>query len=231
MAVQDDSREQELCNLFNLVWDPDHSRGGEDAWFEAKVKGRSVQVPVEVKSTTTSSVSTARDVGLDHIHKWREKIWVIGYYSTERSRGKPRLVSTLCLTPDEMEPWIAQVEQYIAPDFAIGQRSATRLTKQDLFVICGEKLVYSLEDAQRLYKKQWSKAEYDAAMDVMEGFSQARMLEILRQRALYLLSRGATLNNPHVPKGFLDRFQDQLIIKEHAARIREKFAAYFKRKA
>ncbi len=184
-----------------------------------------------MKSTTTNSVSTARDVGIGHIHKWREKIWLIGYYSTEHSRGKPRLVSTLCLTPDEMEPWIAQVEKYIAPDFAIGERSAARLTMQDLFVISGEKPVYSLEDAQRLYKKQWSKAEYDTAMDVMEGFSQARMLEILRQRALYLLSRGATLNNPHVPKGFLDGFLDRLITKEHAARIREKFAAYFKRKA
>lgn len=147
MAVQDDSREQELCNLFNLVWDPDHSRGGEDAWFEAKVKGKVVQVPVEVKSTTTASVSTARDVGMDHIRKWREKIWVIGYYSAEASRGKPRLVSTLCLTPDEMEPWIAQVERYIAPDFAIGERAAAKLTMHDLFVICGEKAVYTLDDA------------------------------------------------------------------------------------
>lgn len=194
------------------------------------MKGKTVQVPVEVKSTTTNSVSTARDVGMDHIRKWREKIWVIGYYSAEGSRGKPRLVSTLCLTPDEMEPWIAQVEQYIAPDFAIGERSAAKLTKEDLFVICGEKTIYSLEDAQRLYKKQWSKVEYEAAMDVDGGFSQIQMLNILRQRALYLLSRGATLNNPHVPKGFLDGFQDQLIAKEHAAMIRDKFAKYFKSK-
>src|SRR5690606_30875934 len=77
MAVQDDSREQELCNLFNLVWDPDHARGGEDAWFETKVQGVVRRVPVEVKSATTGSISTARDVGLVHIRKWREKIWVI----------------------------------------------------------------------------------------------------------------------------------------------------------
>lgn len=228
MAVQDDSREQELCNLFNLVWDPDHSRGGEDAWFEAKVKGKVVQVPVEVKSTTTASVSTARDVGMEHIRKWREKIWVIGYYAVKG--GKARLVSTLCLTPDEMEPWIAQVERYIVPDFAIGELSAVKLTLADLFVICGEKPFYLLEDAQRLYKKQWSKAEFAAAMDMHQGYSQQRMLEILHQRALYLMSRGATLNNPHVPKSFLAQFNDQLITKEHAARIREKFTVYFKRR-
>lgn len=107
MAVQDDSREQELCNLFNLVWDPDHARGGEDAWFETKVRGKMLRVPVEVKSTTNDSISTARDVGLMHIRKWREKIWVIGYYTTDRR--SPKLLSALCLTPDEMEPWIAQL--------------------------------------------------------------------------------------------------------------------------
>lgn len=227
MAVQDDSREQELCNLFNLEWDPDHSRGGEDAWFETSVKGKKRRVAVEVKSTTTDSISTARDVGMGHIRKWREKIWVIGYYSVER--GKPRLISTLCLTPDEMEPWVAQVEGYIKPDFDLGALAASKLSPTDLAVICGEKDRYSLEDAQRLYKKQWTIAEYRAAMDLKDGYSAERMLLILRQRAGYLMSRGATLNNPHIPKGFLTRFEDQLITKEHAAKIREKFQKYLPR--
>ncbi len=230
MAVQDDSREQELCNLFNLVWDPDHSRGGEDAWFEATVKSKKLRVAVEVKSTTTDSISTARDVGMEHIRKWREKIWVIGYYSTEGSRGKPRLLSTLCLTPDEMEPWIAQVEGYIKPDFDLGALASGKLTLQDLAVICGEKDNYSLADAQRLYKKQWTLEEYRAAMDVAGGYSPAFMLTVLKQRAGYLMARGSTLNNPHIPKSFLKRFDDQLITHEHAARMREKFSDHFKRK-
>lgn len=228
MAVQDDSREQELCNLFNLVWDPDHARGGEDAWFETMVRGKAMQVPVEVKSTTTGTISTARDVGMDHIRKWREKLWVIGYYAVKG--GKPRLTSTLCLTPDEMEPWISQLEAYIKPDFEIGLRVARKLTMDDLAVICGTKPSYGLEDAQRLYKKQWTVAEYKAAMDLDAGYSPDRMLRILQQRAEYLLSRGATLNNPHIPKGFLKRFDDQRITKEHAARIREKFEAYYKKR-
>lgn len=228
MAVQDDSREQELCNLFNLVWDPDHSRGGEDAWFETTVKGQKVRVAVEVKSTTNDTISTARDVGMDHIRKWREKIWVVGYYAVKG--GKPRLVSTLCLTPDEMEPWIAQLEAYIKPDFEIGQRVSRKLSMDDLHAICGDKPLYSLDDAQRLYKKQWTAAEYDHAMDLAGGYSPVRMLSILQQRAEYLMSRGATLNNPHIPKSFLKRFDDQLITKEHAARIREKFKRYFSRR-
>lgn len=228
MAVQDDSREQELCNLFNLVWDPDHARGGEDAWFETRIKGKKIPVAVEVKSTTNDTISTARDVGMDHIRKWREKIWVIGYYAVKG--GKPRLVSTLCLTPDEMEPWIAQLEAYIKPDFEIGQRVSRKLTMDDLHAICGDRALYSLDDAQRLYKKQWTTAEYDQAMDLEGGYSPVRMLSILQQRAEYLMSRGATLNNPHIPKGFLKQFEDQLITKEHAARIREKFKQYFSRR-
>lgn len=225
MAVQDDSREQELCNLFNLVWDPEHARGGEDAWFEMKVKGRMVRVPVEVKSTTTDTVSTARDVGMEHIRKWREKIWVIGYYA--RSSGnKPRLVSSLCLTPAEMEPWIAQLENYIRPDFELGRRLAHKLSKDDMVAICGEKPVYALADAQRLHKKQWTITEYRQAMDRENGYSPERMLDILKQRAEYLAARGATLNNPHIPKGFLRTFENQLVTNEHAARIREKFKAF-----
>jgi hypothetical protein len=229
MTVQDDSREHELCNLFNLEWDPDHARGGDDAWFAIKIRGKTVRVPVEVKSTTTDSVSTARDVGLDHINRWRSKIWLIGYYSTVGFRGKPRLGPCLCLTPDEMEPWIAQVESYILPDIQIADRVSSKLSIEDLGAICGAKDRYTLTDAQALYKKQWSIEEYRGAMDMDGGYSAERMLDILRKRAHYLISRGSTLNNPHVPKRFLKTFEDQLITKEHAARIRLKFKEYLSR--
>lgn len=229
MSVQDDIREQELCNLFNLVWDPEHARGGEDAWFEAKLKGKAVQVPVEVKSTTTDSVSTARDFSADHLRKWRERILVIGFY-TKSSGSKPRLISSLCLTPAEMEPWISEQERRIGPDIEIARRVSGKLTMDDLHAICGTKLVYSLDDARRLYKKQWNAAEYKAAMDSKNGYSPVRMLAILQQRAEYLMSRGATLNNPHISKTFLQQFDGQRITKEHAARIREKFKTYFSQK-
>lgn len=125
-----------------------------------------------------------------------------------------------------MEAWIVKWRA-IRPDFEIGLRASQKLTSADLIAICGDKPIYSLDDAQRLYKKQWTVEEYRSAMDREKGYSPERMLSILQQRAQYLMSSGATLNNPHVPKRFLSRFQDQLILREHAARIREKFAKYY----
>lgn len=217
MAVQDDAREQELCNLFNLEWDPEHSRGGDDAWFESEVNGEIHRIPVEVKSTTSDSVSTARDVGLTHIAKWRTKLWVIGFYT--KAQGQPRLQHCLCLTPAEMEPWIAQIEAYISPDYRISELASAHLTIADLHTVCGEKIVYSLTDAQRIYKKQWTTGDYKEAMDKKDGYSSEKMLNILQSRLKYLADRGATLNNPHITKTFLAQFDSQRIRKKFNASI------------
>jgi hypothetical protein len=34
------------------------------------------------------------------------------------------------------------------------------------------------------------------------------MLKILKERCLYLNERGSTLNNPHIPKGFLEKYKN-----------------------
>ncbi len=227
MAVQDDAREQELCNLFNLEWDPEHARGGDDAWFESEIDGKILRIPVEVKSTTTDTVSTARDVGLSHISKWREKLWVIGFYI--KSHGYPRLQNSLCLTPDEMEPWIAQIEAYILPDYKISEIASSHLTFNDLHAICGNKDIYTIEDAKRIHKKQWKVDDYLHEMDLKNGYSQERMLKILQLRLKYISERGATLNNPHITKSFLSQFDSQRIAKNHAAEIRKKFDGYYKK--
>jgi len=225
MPVQDDAREQELCNLFNLEWDPEHSRGGDDAWFEYDDGfSKPIRIPVEVKSTTNDTISTARDVGLQHIEKWRKKLWVIGFYDS--SARRPKLVSSLCLTPVDLEPWIKKLEDYISPDFKIGELGAKYLNFDDLYAICGEKKSYSLEDARSLYKRQWNVEQYKTAMDLENGYSPAGMLKILRSRLEYLVNRGSTLNNPHITKKFLAKFNDQRIVKEHAAEIRHKFRVF-----
>lgn len=79
MPVQDNSRERELGRLFNLKWDEDHVRGGVDIVLDFVVDGRRVQFDIEVKSSTGNTVSTARDVGMDHIARWRKMIFVIGF--------------------------------------------------------------------------------------------------------------------------------------------------------
>lgn len=174
-------------------------RSGVDAYLDFSASGRRYSVPIELKSTTVGSVSTARDVGLDHIEKWRARVWVFGFYN---SSGRA-LEKVLVLGPSDMEPWISRIERYIAPDFMIGERAAAKLVIDDVHVICGEKDVYTLEDARALYKRQWSVTRYTSEMDVEGGYSPHRMLRILRHRARYLNNRGATLNNPHIPRGFL----------------------------
>jgi len=224
MAVQDDAREQELCNLFNLEWDPDHARGGDDAWFETISCGVSSLVPVEVKSTTKESVTTARDVGLSHLEKWRTKFWVIGFYSS--LPGLPRLRDCLCLTPDQMRPWIDSLEAYIRPDLKLAEIASNALTLDDLHYVCGDKPEYKIIDAKALYKRQWTKQQYHDAMDMTNAYSPDRMLEILRERLKYIARRGSTLNNPKISKKFLSRFANERITANHAATIRAKFQAY-----
>lgn len=208
MSVQDDERERELVRMFNLAWDPSHQRAGVDAVLDVTLPDGQIRFEVEVKSTTGTTVSTARDVGMEHIQKWRRKLFVIGFYSKEARR--PELQRCLCLTPLDMEPWIASIEKKILIDFKLASCASRRLELDDLFEVCGKQESYSLEDAKRLHKQQWTAEEYGAALDVVVDneprVSQTKMLEILSLRSKYIAERGATLNNPHITKAHLDLF-------------------------
>jgi hypothetical protein len=208
MPVQDDERERELVRMFNLEWDPAHQRSGVDATLDIVVGDRSLRFDVEVKSTTGKTVSTARDVGMEHIHRWRRMLFVVGFYS--RDARRPELRRCLCLTPVDMEPWIASIESKIQIDFKLAQRAARRLTLEDLHEVCGSKVSYSLQDAKRLHKSQWTSEQYAAALDTTLGrakrISAATMLELLQLRSRYIAERGATLNNPHITKKHLSQF-------------------------
>ena len=208
MTVQDNERERELVRLFNLQWDAAHQRSGVDAYLDVRIATGQFRFEVEVKSTTGGTVSTARDVGMDHIQKWRRKIFVIGFYS--RAAGRPELKSCLCLTPLDMEPWINSIEQKILPDFQIAQLASKKLQLEDMFTVCGKKPHYTIADAKRLHKLQWSVEQYKDAEDLVMGgkrrISPTRMLDIFRLRSKYIAERGATLNNPHITKGHLGQF-------------------------
>jgi hypothetical protein len=225
MTIQDDAREQELCNLFNLIWDPMHARAGTDAVLDVSVNGETLRIDFEVKSSTTRSISTARDVGMDHISRWRRKHWIMGFYSSGYGT-RARLGYALYLTPADMAPWIDELEGYLRPDVLLARCAPEKLTNADLFQICDEKKVYSVEDARRLFKSQWRKEEYllhcDLPPEAPSHYSQAAMLEILKLRARYTMERGSTLNNPHIPKRFLDRFSDQRITMDFAQVLRTK---------
>jgi hypothetical protein len=223
MTVQDDERERELVRLFNLDWDAAHQRSGVDALIDLEVDGKMFRLEVEVKSSTTNSVSTARDVGMNHIEKWRKKLFVIGFYS--RHAGRPEFKRSLCLTPIDMEPWISTIEEKILIDYRIAEIASERLVLDDLFKVCGKSNYYTIEDAKRVHKQQWSKEKYlnsrDITVDGVRKISQEKMLEILQLRSRYISERGATLNNPHITSSYLSRFfeTDSEIVNNWANRI------------
>lgn len=225
MTVQDDERERELVRLFNLDWDPSHQRSGVDALLAVHVNGAEQLIEIEVKSTTTDTVSTARDVGMSHVMRWRRKLFVIGFYS--RHERRPELQRCLCLTPADMAAWIDSIAVKVELDFKIAQRSRTALGVADLHAVCGESDIYGLRQAQNVLRQQWTAEQYAAAADRpgpggQPAFSPAAMLEVLRSRAAYIAERGATLNNPHITRRHLERFvgTDREVFSDWAARIR-----------
>jgi hypothetical protein len=225
LTVQDDERERELVRLFNLAWDPGHQRSGVDAILWLAHRGRELAIEVEVKSTTKDTVSTARDVGMDHVRRWRRKLFVIGFYS--RDARRPELQRCLCLTPLDMADWIDGIAVKVELDDRIAQRSRAALGLADLYAVCGERSAYPVSTARTILRQQWTAQRYADAADAVDehgelALSPAAMLEVLRERALYIAKRGATLNNPHITSRHLARFfgTGREIDSDWAARIR-----------
>ena len=220
MAVQDDARESELITLFGLERPQDAGRSGTDAVLRLD----EVVIPFELKSTTKDSVTTVRDFGPDHIRKWQEKHWLIGFYNPDGTRLK----HTLYGTPEMMKPWVQEKHNYILPDLVLAQAVPEKVERDLLEKVLGKKEVYTVEDAKRIQKKQYSQKQYLEFRDREGGYSPERMLEILQDRCRYLLSRGATLNNPHIPGSY---FKGWAPIKtRHATSLRERVRDYLDKK-
>jgi hypothetical protein len=213
--VQDDQRETQLIELFDLERG-EEGRIGTDAYLD--LNGH--KIPFELKSTSRGSITTVRDFGPDHIRKWRNKHWLMGFYNSNGTQ----LLYCLYGSPLAMSPWINEKANYIAPDFELTKLAAKYLTLNDLYRILGKKDIYSLDDAQRIHKRQFKIAKYRSLMDntVPEGYTPGRMLQILKARCAYLIGRGATLNNPHIPASYFDGWEQ--ITENHSERLREMVA-------
>lgn len=194
MAVQDDTREDEQRKLFGLLKPPGEGRSGIDAILKLGKQN----IPFELKTTTNGSVTTVRDFGYDHILKWKNKHWLISKYSRDGSKMEYSLYGS----PQLMSKWISEKEAYIKPDFELAKIAPDNLTLANLFQIVGKKDTYSLDDARKLNKKQYKILEYKRLMDLDNSYSQERMLDILKSRCKYLIERGSTLNNPHIPASY-----------------------------
>ena len=209
-VAQDDVRENRLVDLFNLARPANRSRHGTDALLS--VDGQIIEF--ELKSVTTGggSVSTVRDLGPDHISKWRGKHWIVGIYDELDLR------SCKYGSPDAMKEWIDRVWEYIRVDFEMAELIPDLITREVMFRIIGEKLFYTISDARKLHKNQYTVAQYQTRMDRPDGYSYPRMLEIFRDRAKYVMKRGATLNNPHIPATYFTNWPT--IESDYAVRLR-----------
>lgn len=213
MPVQDDVRELQLVQLFNLTVPENRRRDETDAYLE--VDGETV--PFELKSTSGPSISTVRDFGPEHVRKWQGMHWLFGFYT----RAGDRLLYCHYGSPAAMRSWIAGRWEYVRPDWELAQSAPQLIGLDQVRTILGEKPVYSLQDALRIQKRQYSMERYRELMDRSEGYSSEAMGEILRDRARYLIERGATLNNPKVPRTYFKGWER--ITRDHAARLREMY--------
>jgi len=223
MAVQDDAREIELRDLFELQQDDDRKRADLDAYLDLPDR----RIGFELKSSTNKSVSTVRDLGPKHIKKWAPLHWIFGFYQKDGQT----LRYCYYASPADMADWIREKEQYVSPDFVLAKCAGSRLTDDDLTLVVGPDTAFPFEVAKRIMKAQWSTEEYARKADLTGGrFSRAAMLELLRARAGYIIRRGATLNNPHIQESYLAE-RVKPIFKDHAATARTLIQAYLAKRS
>lgn len=211
---QDDARESRMRYLFELQKDEAEGRSGIDAFL--RLGGR--QIPFELKTTSKGSVTTVRDFGPEHINKWEDKHWLIGFFMGGKEVYK-------YASPSQMEHWIQKKAQYISLDFEMANLLPDKIELEDMHKIIGAKPTYSLEDARNLQKNQYKKATYLALQDLDSGYSAERMLDMFKERARYLLKRGSTLNNPHIPFSYFRECPE--ITQDHAKNLRLLVQEYF----
>ena len=215
MTVQDDARENQLIKLFQLEQPPNRRRNDTDALLNYKGK----TFYFELKSTTKNSVTTVRDFGIEHIKKWQNKHWIIGFYDQETNLKYCHYAS-----PKEMSKWIKEKEQYIAGDFKLAQLVPNLINLQVMYNIVGEKQYYTIQDAKKIQKRQYTLEEYHQLMDRENGYSPQRMLQIIRDRCEYIMRRGSTLNNPHIPASYFNGWEK--IIDNRASKLRQYLDQY-----
>lgn len=106
--VQDDIRERQLADQLQLERSP--SRTGSDAKDEFGNR-------YELKTVTTNSVTTGRDVGLPYLARLRDSFLVCAR-GVNTDYGF-RTESIYFLSPDMMEDWITNLETKILADAAL----------------------------------------------------------------------------------------------------------------
>lgn len=219
--MQDDAREQQMVALFNLTVPADRGRSDVDAHLNLAELHE--PLPFELKSSSQDSVSTVRDFGPEHIAKWQNLHWIFAFYEVDGTT----LRYCYYASPADMREWIEDKERYIRPDMILAEDVTRLITDHTLTTVLGQADDFGIADARSVMKNQWRAADYRANAD-LEGqrYSRHRMVSLLQERLAYVIRRGATLNNPHIPERYLIERGLNKITEDHAAAIRTLVRAY-----
>ena len=108
-------------------------RGGLDAVLRLP---HANAVSFELKSTDGTSFSTARDVGREHLRKWRQHHWLFGVY---RRGLTPRdgAHEFMYAPPWLLEPWIAKQEEYVNLDWDLVRRVPSMIDAKTMVELVG----------------------------------------------------------------------------------------------
>jgi hypothetical protein len=113
---QDNKRELVLIEMFGLNRISKNSRGLYDAIDD-------YGNIFELKSTSKSNVSTARDCGLKHIERWRKEYWIVGIWDCACELYK----DIYFLSPLDLEDWIIKVEMKIKERMELMSKISSRI--------------------------------------------------------------------------------------------------------
>lgn len=191
-----------MRDLFNLL-PSGGGRGGVDAILRLRPD---LDVPFELKSTDGDSVSTARDVGREHIERWRQEHWLFGFFV--RGANPPQARTFIYVSPLQMEPWIHEQETYVEADWVLAEKVPHLIGLQTLHEVLGDAERYSLDAAEGILKQQkitrgrnmapdieglfhdtaeqtlkMTKTVYRSLVDRPSGFSATRLLQIRAELA------------------------------------------------
>ena len=184
-APQDDKREQEQLRIFGLRQDPDSSREDNDAILD--LSGFESQ-RIELKTTTKTSLTTARDFGVSHIQNWRGKHILASFYD-----GSGREIRWSLLIPSHfLNRWLDSQRDYVELDLRIIESVESSISEEFLnqlrnSVFPGQER-YTLNELKKLLKNQISKEDLLAFLDNAQAYaSPESMNRAVKERLRYFL--------------------------------------------